>query len=106
MRLLLFLLAFSLVLQNTCPYGFAAKTAFAAPHTHDCPLKKDHHSPSKEGDSVDGNSGKVLFPAFVFSVPDVQTVILCSQVDVDYTPLSSDNYKDPFKEPSAKPPAA
>lgn len=52
---LLLLLSLALVLQNTCPYGFAAKTAFVAPHTHDCPLKKDHQAPSKEGDSVDGN---------------------------------------------------
>lgn len=105
-KFLLLLLSLALVLQNTCPYGFAAKTAFVAPQTHDCPLKKDHHALSKEGDSVDGNSGKILFSAFVFSIPDVQTVILCSQVNVDYTPLSPDNYKNPFKEPSVKPPAA
>jgi len=34
MRLLLFLLALSLILQNACPYGFSVKTAFASPPLH------------------------------------------------------------------------
>jgi len=106
MRLILFLLVISLVLQNTCPYGYAAKTAFAASHTHDCPMKKSHHSPAKDRDSVDDNPGKALYPSFVFSVPDKQAVIFRFQTNTEYTALSSVNYKDHFREPSTKPPAA
>ena len=106
MRLFLFLLAFSLVLQNTCPYGFAAKTAFAAPQAHDCPFKKSHHAPQKDRDSVDDNPVKPLYPAFVFSIPDTQVAALCYQMKPEYAALSSDNYKDPFKEPLIKPPVA
>ncbi|MBI5741337.1 MAG: hypothetical protein HZA16_11550 [Nitrospirae bacterium] len=106
MRLLLFLLAVSLVLQNTCPYGYAAKTAFVAPLTHDCPMNKSHHSPSKERGSVDDNQGKALYPLFVFSVPDSRTVISSFQTHAEYTALSSGNYKDHFREPSIQPPVA
>lgn len=104
MRALFFLLAFSLVLQNTCPHGFAAKTVFAAPQTHDCPFKKSHNTPGKDHDSVDDNSGRPLYPAFVLSVPDVRPIIFRIKKDSDYMPLSSAGYKDPFKEPSLKPP--
>ncbi len=104
MRLLLFLLVFSLVLQNTCPHGFAGKTAFAAPHTHDCPSKKSHHAPVKDRDSVDDTTVKLLHPAFVFSLPEVQKIMLYSQQNTAFTLLSSDSYKDPFKKPSIKPP--
>jgi len=96
----------SLVMQNTCPYGFAAKTAFVAPLAHDCPLNKSHHSPAKERGSVDDNRGKALYPSFVFSVPDSQTVISRFQTHTEYTALPSDNYKDYFREPSTQPPVA
>jgi hypothetical protein len=104
--LLLFILVISLVLQNTCPYGFAAKTAFVAHHTHDCPLKKSHHSPAKEQNSVDDNPGKLLYPSFIFSIPDTQTVVSRFQMNTEYTVLYFDNYKDHFREPSTRPPVA
>lgn len=104
--LLLFLLVIALVLQNTCPYSFASRTAFIAPHTHDCPLQKSPHNPAKDRDSVDDNPGKLLYPSFVFSVPDAQAIIYRSQINSEYTALSSDSYKDPLKEPSIKPPVS
>ena len=106
MRLILFLLVISLVLQNTCPYGFAAKTAFVAHHTHDCPLKKSHHSPAKEQNSVGDNPGKLPYPSFIFSIPDTQTVVSRFQMNAEYTVLYSDKYKDHFREPSIRPPVA
>ena len=48
--LLILLVALALVIQNTCPYGLAEKTAVAAPFTHDCPLKQ-HHAKDSEGKS-------------------------------------------------------
>jgi hypothetical protein len=106
MRLLFFLLVISLVLQNTCPFGFASKTAFTAPHMHDCPLRKSHHSPAKGQNSVDDNTGRLLYPSFMFSVPDTQSVVFRFQMNTEYTVLYSDNYKDHFKEPSTRPPVA
>ena len=106
MRMLLFLIAFSLVVQNTCPYGFAAKTGFAAPYTHDCPLKKGHRGPSKDKASVDENMGKVFCASFVLSIPDVQTFNHRLQANASFFPIAFDNYKNPFKEPLIRPPAA
>lgn len=105
MRILLLLLAFSIVLQNTCPYGFAAKTSFAALQTHECPLKKGGHSPAKDRDSVDGNTDRALYPAFVLSLPELQDIMPCSQMNAAYTPLPPGNYRNPFKDPLARPPA-
>jgi hypothetical protein len=105
-RLLLFVLFLSLVLQNTCPYGFAAKTAFVATQTHDSPQSKNHHSPDKDRDSADNTLGRMLHPAFVLSLPDNQTIVLCSQMKAEYTTLSPENYKDFIKEPFTKPPVA
>lgn len=102
MRMLLILLSFSLILQNTCPYGFAAKTAFAAPRTNQCPFH--HHSTNGQG-TVDNNANKVIFPAFVMVVPSVQPCIQRFPVSGDYSFSSSYRYTDPFKEPLIKPPA-
>ncbi len=101
MRMLLLLLSFSLILQNTCPYGFAAKTAFAAPLTHQCPF---HHYPHKGQGAVDDNSIKVIYPAFVMVAPFVQPSVQPFHVCTDYFLYSSDRYTNPFKEPLIKPP--
>ena len=105
-RVLLFLIVISLILQNTCPYGYAAKTAFHAPQKHDCPLKKSHHGSAKDGDSVDDNQEKAMYPSFVFSVPESHAVISCLQRETEYVALSFDNYRDPFREPLLRPPVA
>jgi hypothetical protein len=103
---LLSLLFLSLVLQNTCPYGFEAKTAFAAVQAPDCPHSKSRHSPEKDRDSADDNLRRPLHPAFVLSVPVNQTIVICSQMEAEYTILSSGNYKDFLKAPATKPPLA
>ena len=106
LRLLLLLLITSIVLQNTCPYGYAAKTAFTSPHTHDCPLKKSHHGPANDRNSVDDKPGKALYPSFVFSVPESDAVISRFQTKTEYATPSVDNYKGPFREPPVRPPAS
>ncbi len=46
-RYLIALIVVTIVVQNTCPYGYAAKTAIAAPMVHHCPLKDS--APSEDG---------------------------------------------------------
>ena len=100
--MLLFLLSLSLILQNTCPYGFAGKTAFAARQTHACPF---HHQPIQGKSAVDDNSNKI-HPAFViaffFDKPMIQHFALNSA----YVIFFSDKYINPFKDPLTKPPVA
>jgi len=103
MRILLFLLAFSLILQNTCPYGFAAKTAFAAPHSHQCSF---HRHQTKEQRTVDDNSNKVMYPAFVMITPFIQPSIEGVPVSTYYLRFSFCGYTNPFKDPRIKPPIA
>ena len=100
--MLLFLLSFSLILQNTCPYGFAGKTAFAALHTHACPF---HHQPLKGKRTVDDNSGKIhaaFVMAFSFEKPAIQRFALTFA----YVSSSSNKYINPYKDPLTKPPVA
>jgi hypothetical protein len=104
--LLISVLFLSLILQNTCPYGFEAKTAFVAIQAPVCPHSGSHHIPDKDQDSADNNPDRPFHRAFVLSIPDNQTIVLCSQMETEYTILSSENYKDFLKEPSIKPPLA
>ncbi len=101
MRMLLLLLSLSLILQNTCPYGFAEKTAFAASHMHACPF---HHCPPTGQGAVDDNVNKIIYPAFVMVAPFVQPAIQRFPVNTDYFLFSSGRYAGPFKEPLIKPP--
>jgi hypothetical protein len=103
LRMFLLLLSFSLIVQNTCPYGFAAKTAFAAQHTHQCPF---HRYPHKGQGAVDDNSNKVIYPAFAMVAPFVQPSIHYFPESTDYFLFSSDRYSNPFKKPLIKPPVA
>jgi len=103
MRILLFLLALSLILQNTCPYGFAAKTGFAIQYSHQCPFHR--HQTTEQG-TVDDNSNKVIYPAFVMVTPFVQPSIEGFPISTGCSFLSSGGYTNPFKEPRIKPPRA
>jgi hypothetical protein len=99
---LLFLLSFSLILQNTCPHGFAGKTAFAALYTHTCPHQ---HHPIKGKSAVDDNLNKV-YSAFVMAFPFVKPAIQRFALTSSYVSSSSDKYINPYKDLLTKPPVA
>ncbi len=64
--LLIFLIGFSLAIQNTCPFGLAARTGFASPLTHCCCAKKaaeDSGNADKNGKQAVAEKG----PVFVFT---------------------------------------
>ena len=63
--LLILLIGFSLAIQNTCPFGLAAKTGFVSPLTHCCCAKKA----AEESGQADKNSKQAIAekgPVFVF----------------------------------------
>ncbi len=63
--ILIFLIGFSIAIQNTCPFGLAAKTGFASPLTHCCCAKKA----AEESGQADKNSKQAVAekgPVFVF----------------------------------------
>ncbi|QWR78441.1 hypothetical protein [Candidatus Magnetomonas plexicatena] len=105
MKTIVFLIVCALMLQNTCVYGFAAKTGFLSAKTHDCQLKKCCHNCSEKRDTVNEKIGKIFHQTFVLTISDIKTVSRCFPVCSDYVLSSSDIYNDPFPNLFQKPPA-
>ncbi len=103
-RMLFLLLSFSLILQNTCPHGFAGKTAFAASiEPHACPCQKCPLT--KQGPS-DNKQQKPLYPAFLMIVPAANPSLHFLAAGTECVFLPQDRYIDPFKARLIKPPIA
>jgi len=106
-RVVLFLLAFSLVLQNTCPYGFAAKTAFATcgstQHSSHCPMHEQKQSKQDGQNDVkkEFSQAKQIFVLSI-SQPDNSFQILSPAIKA-VSQISND-FKDVFSEPPLRPP--
>ena len=64
--LLILLIGFSIAIQNTCPYGLAAKTGFASPHIHHCRCAKKAAEQSKETDNTSEHFTPKAGPVFLF----------------------------------------
>lgn len=103
MRMLLLFLVFSLIIQNTCPYGMAAKAGFAAKDIHRCPLRK--HSQTKTNSN--NTAQQTVLQAgqtFVFTVGiAISAMPLSSSEGSGFFP-EIDIYKNIFSEPLVKPP--
>jgi len=102
-RLLLLFLAFSLLIQNTCPYGFAAKTGFIAKENHHCHCKKYPSSKPEADDSakkVISQTGQI----FVFIVGDSINPAPLSFPEISCSLQEMNLYKNISSEPAVKPP--
>jgi len=64
--LLILLIGFSIAIQNTCPYGLAAKTGFASPRTHHCCCAKKAAEQSKQTDNTSADFSPKAGPVFLF----------------------------------------
>jgi hypothetical protein len=72
--ILLFLLIFSLLIQNTCPQGFAGKSTVASTCSH-CPQKQTH-KPAMEGNSLSNISkAPAHLPMYVLDMPNTQPTL-------------------------------
>jgi hypothetical protein len=104
LKLIITLLAFALIIQNTCPLGAAGKSTVAAACDH-CPLK--HHfivSIDGQKDLVSDPSS-VLYPMYVFSVPKTVNTFRLSPIH-SAQPLLADNYQDALPDELLRPPRA
>lgn len=70
LRSIIFLLAFALLIQNTCPMGAAGKSAVTA-LCKNCPLKYSLSVPINGQKNLVTDSSSVHFPMFVFAVPKI-----------------------------------
>ena len=103
------LIAFALIVQNTCPYGWAARTVFLSPSSSHCP-----HCPLKEfprpsnPDSRD-NIMKVFSNAnhaFVLHIGSQDTEFHILSLTGGAPLFSSNPYGDVCLEPLLRPPAS
>ncbi len=62
------LLAFALLIQNTCPMGAAGKSTVASSCKH-CPLKQRVVVSSDGQKNLVADSSSIHFPVYVFAVP-------------------------------------
>ena len=104
LRAIIFLLAFALLIQNTCPFGAAGKSAVTA-SCRNCPLKHSFILSLDGQKNLVSDSSSIHFPLYVFAVPKtVHTFQL--------EPLSSvklriiDRYNDAMSDELLRPPRA
>ena len=61
-------LAVGLLIQNTCPQGYAGKSSVVPACSH-CPLKQLHSSAPNAQNLITSDASSVHFPMFIFSIP-------------------------------------
>jgi hypothetical protein len=68
LRSIIFLLAFALLIQNTCPMGAAGKSAVTA-SCKNCLLKHILSVPTNGQENLVTDPSSIHFPMYVFAVP-------------------------------------
>ncbi len=100
----IFILVFALLIQNTCPHGFAGKSSVAA-SCKNCPMKKQHDMSPDVQQKIVSSSSQVHFPLFVFSVPKTIHTFQLSPIETA-RPILIDRYKDALPDELLRPPQA
>ncbi len=70
-NIILLLLIFALLIQNTCPHGFAGKSTVALTCSH-CPQKHAHKPPSEGTAFSSITKTPAHLPIFVLDMPNTQ----------------------------------
>ncbi len=100
----IFILAFALLIQNTCPHGFAGKTSVAST-CKNCSMKQ-HHSVSPDAQKkITSSAMPVHLPLFVFAVPKTIHTFQLSPITAA-RPILIDPYKDALPDELLRPPQA
>ena len=103
-RILIFLIAIAIVMQNTCPYGWAAKTIFMSSHSSlcpHCPMKETH--PPDANNCVKKNLSNINHCFLIHVVEPNNTFQILSQID-RAPAIMSDQFNDVHLEPLLRPP--
>jgi hypothetical protein len=101
-RSIMFLLAFALLIQNTCPHGFAGKTSLASACAN-CPMKHNLTKPQDGGQRIISDVSPVHFPLYVFEVPKTIHTFRLEPIK-SVRPLLADSYKDALPDELLRPP--
>ncbi len=101
---IIFILAFALLIQNTCPHGFAGKSSVAAT-CKNCPMKKQHDMSPDVQKKISSARSQNHFPLFVFAVPKTIHTFQLSPIETA-RPVLIDRYKDALPDEFLRPPQA
>jgi hypothetical protein len=101
--LLIFLIGFSIAIQNTCPAGLAAKTGFASPVAHCCCARKAAEEPVQT-EQNNNQFPLVKGPAFVFIAQrEAPSCVFCVPLR-DARACQDDFYRSITLNPPEEPP--
>jgi hypothetical protein len=104
LRVLILLIVFTLSIQNTCPYGLAAKTGFASPRMHLCPCAKKAAEQSQAAEKTSKRVFLATGPSFVF-IGQERTFSYLPHVSLGVcAAFSEDLYQSISLNPPEKPP--
>ncbi len=80
-NIILLLLIFALLIQNTCPHGFAGKSTVALTCSH-CP-QKQAHKPASEGTIFSSiTKTPAHLPIFVLDMSNTQPTFRLAAIDI------------------------
>jgi hypothetical protein len=102
--IILFLLIFTLLVQNTCPKGFAGKSAVTASCSH-CPLMQTC-KPATDGDTFGSISyAPAHLPTYVLDLPSTQPIFRLAAI-ASPQPVTPNSYKNTAPDELLRPPRA
>jgi hypothetical protein len=100
----IFLLAFALLIQNTCPFGAAGKSTVAHECGH-CPMKQGSTISPLGEQSLVSDASSVHFPLYVFAVPKTIHTFQLEPI-TSVRPVLTNGYKDALPYELLRPPRA
>jgi hypothetical protein len=101
---IMLLLAFALLIQNTCPYNAAGKSSVTGA-CGNCPLKHTFTVASDAAKNLVNDASSVHYPLYVFSVPKTVHTFSLDPVK-SVKPVLADRYKDALPDELLRPPRA
>ena len=103
-RVLIAAVIIALGIQNTCPHGWAAKSAFISSYITHCSQTKEHKKSAHDGRDADGKESSHTNQFFVFHVSNPETAAQnTSSVHTDI-PFISEAILEIFSDQLIKPP--
>jgi len=98
------LLVIALLIQNTCPKGFAGKSTVTASCSH-CPLKQAHKPVAESGKPGITSHAPVHLPMYVLDLPDTQPAFRLMAA-ASPQPAIPNTYKNTAPDELLQPPRA
>jgi len=102
--IIILLLMFTLLIQNTCPHGFAGKSSVTASCSQ-CPYKQTH-APATEGKALGSiSNASAHLPMFVLDVPITKPIFRLTPI-ASPQPVIPNTYKNTAPDELLHPPRA